>query len=523
MLIGGLCACRNRNTVSVLYFAVPNTAGTFDPQIASDITARIVVRNCFEGLVYVGETGGAEPGAASAWRVSENGLTYTFTLRPGQKWHVTSNAMEALAGKLPENFSPEVTADDFVFALQRAVDPATGAPNAGLLMNVEHAAEILAGEAAPETLGVRAAGPYTLEIRLARPQANFLQVLSEPLCMPCNRTFFTAAGGRYGLLIKYYLSNGPFYLSRFDDSSYRIAKNPDYAGPNAAITDIVWFYKQTDETALLANLKDGTYSGAYLSAAQQASLGEGRGITALPLRDILRCILLNPKVEALQNGDLRAAFFAATDRAAFCAEQGRTPAAHLYPAALGGGGQAAFPAYDEALAARRLSAALKALGENGVKYTMLCEPAYENALKKQLLGWQRTLGIHFNISVKPVSASELAAAVREGSYEMAFYPVTAPSLSPYAWFSQFTAGGANSVLPLESPAFSEAVSALSGADEAGLPAAFAAAERELISYNYVLPLWEESNYFVCTGGVTGVRVLPGNDRLYLQNAAAPKK
>lgn len=516
LLVAGVFgACSRGSNVSVLYFAVPNTAGSFDPQVAADVTARIVVRNCFEGLVYVNESGAAEPGFASHWDLSEDGCTYTFYLRQNEKWHVTSNAAEALEGKLPEDFAPAVTAADFVFGLRRAVDPATGAPDAGLLANVENADKILAGEAASETLGVSAPDDYTLEIRLTRPQSNFLRVLAEPLCMPCNQTFFEATGGRYGLLIKYSLMNGPFYLSRFDDTSYRIAKNPDYAGSHEPQTDYIWFYKQADEQKLLSSLRSDTYGGAYLSAAGLKALGKDETLSAMPLNDILCCILLNPKTETLQNDDIRAAFFAATDTAAFSAEAGKTPAAHFYPAAIGTGEAAQGSDFNEKRAASLLAEGLEALAVRGVKYTLLCETADENALKKQLQEWQRILGMNFNITVSAVSAAELAAAVEKGEYEMAFVPVTASSFSSYAWFSRFTAGGANSVLPLEDEALSEAVGALAGANDAETDAAFRKAERALAASNYVMPLWEASNYFVCASDIAGVRVLPGSDRLYL--------
>ena len=515
-----LGACKRSGGISVLYFAVPNTAGSFDPQIADDVTSRIIVRNCFEGLVYVNKQGQAQPGFASRWDVSGDGRTYTFYLRQGEKWHLTTNAAEALAGKLPADFAPEVTAEDFVFALRRAVDPATGAPDAGLLANVENADAIFAGEKAPETLGVEAPDAHTLVIRLARPQADFPQVLAEPLCMPCNRVFFEATGGRYGLLIKYSLMNGPFYLSRFDETSYRIARNPDYTGASTAKTDCVWFYKQTDEAKIISSLRGGAYGGAYLSAGALESLGADDAFSALALNDVLRCLLLNPKNETLRNDAVRAAFFAATDTTVFCADAGKTPAARLYPAAIGAGETTYRAAFNETNAARLLKEGLEALSVRGVKYTLLCETAHESLLKKQLQEWQRILGMHFNVTVSAVSAAALSDALRRGDYEMAFAPVTAASFSPYAWFSHFTASGANSILPLENEELDEALSSLSGEDEAETAAAFKKAEGALAAANCVLPVWEESNYFVCAAGISGVRVLPGSDRLYLSAASA---
>ena len=518
-LLAALAAC-SKDEVTVLSFAVPNTAGSFDPQVASDVTARIVARNCFEGLVYTAEDGSTEPGMAASWDLSADGRVYTFHLRQGEKWHLTTNAAEELEGKLPAGFAPAVTAADFAFALRRAADPATGAPDADLLLNVQNAAEIAAGKALPETLGVEAVDDYTLRITLSQPQADFLQVLSEPLCMPCNQTFFEATGGRYGLLIRYSLMNGPFYLSRFDDNSYRVAKNPDYRGAHTPTADIIWLYRQTDEKTLFSSLRVGDYDGAYLTAAQMEALAPGEECTAIPLHDILRCILVNPTGDNLKNDHLRAAFFAAADVSSLCEDFGRTPAMRLAPGAVWNNTTAYHSVLNAATAATELKLGLEETKQDSVKFSLLCEPAYETALKKQLQAWQKTLGMGMNVGIYPIPAEELLSRVAAGDYEMAFAPVTALSGSPYFWFSSFSANGKNSVLPMESAAFDKTTAALLQAGEDERAKAFATAEATLLARHTVLPVWEESNYFICTEGVRGVRVLPGSDRLYLYAATA---
>ena len=94
---------------------------------------------------------------APATSVSEDGLTYTFHLRPEAKW---------------SNGDP-VTAGDFVYAWQRAADPATASPYSWYieLMKVAGADAVIAGEAAPDTLGVRAVDDHTLEVTLETPAA----------------------------------------------------------------------------------------------------------------------------------------------------------------------------------------------------------------------------------------------------------------------------------------------------------------------------------------------------------------
>ena len=520
-LLAALFSACGRDSVKVLYLAVPNTAGSFDPQIAEDTTARIVVRSCFEGLTALDENGRAVPAAAERWTVSDDGLTYTFHLRAGDRWHLTSNAAQALEGKLPEDFAPAVTAADFVFGLQRAADPAMGAPDAALLSNVENARAIMAGEASPDTLGVSAPDGRTVEIRLSAPQADLPETLAEPLCMPCNETFFNATGGRYGLLIKYLLSNGPFYLTRFDETSYRLARNPDYTGPLAPKLEYIWFYVKSDEAARVSALREQALDGAYLTAAGMRSLSPSADSFTLPLRDILRCILVNPGDPLLANDSLRAAFFAAADTNILCDSEGFEGIGCAYPAAVGTPyAPAEAPDADvDAL----LEAALSALERDSVSFTLICEQAYENSLKNQLQLWQEKLGIRMNLNVEPVSAGELSAALSGGNYQLAFAPITADASDPWDWFVRFTADGQGSVLPLENAAFESAVAALLRANGAAKEASVRRADQALRETHTVVPVWEESNWFYCRSGVTGVIVLPGTDRLYLYAADCPAR
>ena len=82
---------------------------SLDPQRARNFEAANVLRDVLEGLTAVGPEGEPVPAAAEEWRVSKDGLTWTFTLRKTARW---SN-------------SDPLVAEDFVVALRRLVEPAT--------------------------------------------------------------------------------------------------------------------------------------------------------------------------------------------------------------------------------------------------------------------------------------------------------------------------------------------------------------------------------------------------------------
>ena len=141
---------------------------TLDPHQSEDVSSGNILRDLFEGLVSENAAGNIIPGAAEKWTISEDGRTYTFSLRNSLAW---SNG-EAL------------TAADFMFSLQRALDPQTAAPMASLLQPIENAREVLTGNKPVETLGIQMPDSHTLVIRLQQPTPWFLQLLAQPVAFP---------------------------------------------------------------------------------------------------------------------------------------------------------------------------------------------------------------------------------------------------------------------------------------------------------------------------------------------------
>jgi oligopeptide transport system substrate-binding protein len=155
-----------------------------------------VLRDLFEGLTS--ETPGGEivPGVAENWSISPDGLRYEFVLRPEAKW---SN------GDI-------VTAADFVAALQRAVDPSTGSPEAELLQPIRGAQAIISGNAEPSTLAVRAEGDRKVSIELVAPAPYFPSILANAVAYPLPRGVRPALGpAQRGPAV----SNGAYRLSEW--------------------------------------------------------------------------------------------------------------------------------------------------------------------------------------------------------------------------------------------------------------------------------------------------------------------
>lgn len=518
MFVGILSSCSSDEPI-VLFFAVESKAGTFDPQIVSDTTASIVVRNCFEGLLRKDENGNITNGVASSWSVSPDGLTYRFNLRKDAKWHLTSNAESQLEGKLPEDFPLGVTAYDFQFALRRAVDPMTGAHAAYMLYNIVNAKEILSGNKDKSELGVRVIDNYTLEIQLSQPQSNFPEVLCEPVCMPCNETFFNACAGRYGTLIKFSLSNGPFYLSRFDETSYRINKAADYVGESTSIPDYVWLYVYGNEDELLNELHDDGYSGSVISEDMYKRLKVSSDMKVYETENVIKGLIMNLKDSVLSEENIRKAFAAATDTKTVAENASKKHTESLIPLSAAADGIITHPeAFSEEKAAVYLKSGLEKLEKTSIDITVLCEQRYEETARRLLQEWQRILGITVNLSVKTGSAAEIERAVKNGDYQIAFYDYSSETDSAYQFFGTFTAGSPYNITGYPGQGMEDLIAKLYGGSDENYRSVYQSIESKLSSASTVIPVWSENSYFVCTKDISGVMYFSGSDKLYFHKA-----
>jgi len=214
---------------------------SLDPQKARSTQAADVLRDIGEGLMAYSPDGKLVHAGAASHAMSEDGRTYTFSLRSGARW---------------SNGDP-VTAADYVFGLQRLADPATAAFNAWSIDAVENATAITAGEMPVETLGVRAIDDLTLEITLERPTPYFLGLLAHPSTFPSHRGLLAEHGDGYfaaGVLP----SNGAYVLDEWTAGSViRLVRNPHYHDDDSTAIDVVYHHVITQETAELNRYRAG--------------------------------------------------------------------------------------------------------------------------------------------------------------------------------------------------------------------------------------------------------------------------
>ena len=155
---------------------------------------------------------------AESWEVSDDGLVWTFHLRPGVMWYTADGEEYA-----------ETVADDFVYAASRVLDPAYGSKTADVLYVLKNAKAYYNGECEWEDVGVKAIDDYTLQYTLDYACPYFESILTWVCFMPCNREFGETMGEDFGIDNWTLLYNGAFILEEFESQTRRVlVRNENY-------------------------------------------------------------------------------------------------------------------------------------------------------------------------------------------------------------------------------------------------------------------------------------------------------
>jgi len=173
---------------------------SLDPQLVEDVSGADVIRDLFEGLMNQDADGNLVPGVAESYVASEGNTVYTFTLRDTAKW---SNG-------------DSVTAGDFVYAWRRAADPATASPYAWYieLMSIKNGAAVIAGDVAPDQLGVEAVDDHTFKVTLSAALPYFAKMVTHGTTFPTHQATVEKHGDQW-TRPENMVSNGAYKLTEW--------------------------------------------------------------------------------------------------------------------------------------------------------------------------------------------------------------------------------------------------------------------------------------------------------------------
>lgn len=219
----------------VFRYSTNTEATTLDPTKANCVPDNEIQHAVTEGLVR--NTGGEiTPGVAEDWKVSEDGLVYTFTLNPDAKW----------------SDGEQIKAQDFVYAWQRLMDPATAAPYAFIGEYIKNGAEVEKGEVAPTELGVVAKDDTTLEVTLVHPTSYFLSLVgSSAQFAPLRQDVVEKYGKDFAADAEKNVYSGPYILTSAENQKWIFEPNEEYWDKeNIHLDRVELSYVQNTDTSL---------------------------------------------------------------------------------------------------------------------------------------------------------------------------------------------------------------------------------------------------------------------------------
>lgn len=199
---------------------------TLDPALNSAVDGGNTIITVFETLLIINENNEAVPGQAESWTTSEDGLTWTFTMRDGLKW----------------SDGTDLNAKDFEYSFKRMADPDTAAPYAetclGMIDGFEEAAGFPDADGNPtvepnlDALNVKASDDgKTLTIVLAYPCSYFDKIVAFAAMSPVQKATVEANGDAWCTSPDTYVCNGPFMITEWTPSERIVlTKNPNYVG-----------------------------------------------------------------------------------------------------------------------------------------------------------------------------------------------------------------------------------------------------------------------------------------------------
>ena len=365
---------------------------------------------------------GVSPAAAQSFDVSPNGTIYAFHLRRNAEyWDGTP-----------------VTAQDFVFAWQRLIDPRLASPSEAFfadavlngdkvsLLDPRRDASKL--DAAVASLGLKATDDYTFQVTLSHPDPAFIWLAALPAGAPIRPDVVKASGDKWATTPATLITNGPFRVSEMVANDHiKVIQNPHYWGPPATLTSID-FVIVNDGAAALAQFRSGQIDVIDVQPAQAAAVAADPTLSQeLVKTPSLSVFWLAFQVASppLNNVRVRRAIAEAIDRSAFVAQvfQGQAIPAetfipqgmHGYSPGVGGNAQQSdIAAARASLAASGVSA--KQL--SAIKFSYDRSSDFQKATAAFVKG-QLKANLGIDITLQGLDTNTLNSRLASGSFQVA--------------------------------------------------------------------------------------------------------
>lgn len=416
---------------------------TMDPSKSTDAISGTAINDTTDGLYRYSGTELKPAIATKIVKPTKNGTVYTFKLRDA-KW---------------SNGDP-VTADDFVFAWRRTVDPATKSQYAYLYSGVVNADAVMKGTKKPATLGVKALDKHTLQVTLEHPIPYFQKMMVNGPFFPQNEQYVKKMGSKYGTQAKYTLANGPYKLTGWNGSnnSWQEVKNPTYWNAKNVHIDQVNVTAVKDATTAMNLFQSGKLDDAALTGDQAAQAKTQKDYRGIKQTSVFYLELNEKKVPAFKNTKLRQAMSMAINREEYIKkvlQDGSIDAPTVTPSGLAENpttkedfskeaaqGYTKYTSYNPKEAKALWTAGMQEVGKQNLTLELLTDDTdnakrsaeyFQNTLEKNLPG--------LKVTISTVPFKTRLTRSQDGQFDMVLSGWSADFTDPITFLDLFTTDG----------------------------------------------------------------------------------
>ncbi|AWI13986.1 peptide ABC transporter substrate-binding protein [Caldibacillus thermoamylovorans] len=502
----------NSGSEKVLNFINPEAIPSMDPALATDESSFVYLAATMEGLYRLDKDTKPVPGIAIKHNVSPDGLTWTFKLRDDAVW---------------ENGDP-VTANDFVYAWRRAVDPATGSEYGPYMMNgvIKNATAISKGEMAPDQLGVRAEDDYTLIVELENPTPYFESLTTFGTFLPLNQKFVEEQGDKFATSSDTLLANGPYTIEdwKSTSNSWNLVKNEKYWDAKTVKMDKLTFKVVKDPQTAVNLYEENSVDRVDLTSDLVDQYSSNDDYTITPDTFVYFIKFNQTKSEALANTNIRAAISRAFDKKALVEEilnNGSIVANGLVPkdfTPMPDSGKdfrevsGDLMKYDLDAAKQFWAKGLEELGTDKVELELLADDDATTKIMVEYIANQLETNLKgLTVKIKQVPKEQRLDLDTNMDYQMQISRWGPDFLDPYTYMNLWTTDSGNNWMGYSNPKYDELVKATAttlATDNNARYQNFLEAEKILFEDAAIAPIYQASRAQLISPRVKGVFINP---------------
>lgn len=490
---------------NVIITAIADNPEQMDPTLNSYARSSRVLQNLFKGLYKLDADGvNYVPAMAESCEISEDQLTYTFTLRDGLKWSDGS----------------DLTAYDFEYSWLRVLNPESGSKCVSDLWVIKNGRAYYDGECAAEDVGVKATDEKTLVVELESLTPWFLKLTATSSFFPVSKAV-VEANPNWTADVATYVSNGPFMLTEYSSLNRLVlTKNPNYYLADEVAIDEVQFVIIPDAATELTAYNNGEINvSATLNSDALNQYSGSEELHTSGKIGIQYCDF-NTKLPEFSDKRVRQAFAMAIDRQALLTAMGvvESPVYGFVPYAQ--------PSLTDSSKSYRDIAgdmftedveAAKALmaeagypnGEGFPTVEIVTQNDTQQKLQAQILGefWKSNLGVNYTITTYESSVywGELDA----GNFSVDRNGYNCDYTDPSANLKIFTTGSNAYENGWDDPTYDQMhQDSLALTDPAEREAALIELEKYLVDQMPAIPIYSYDNMYLVKPEISGVLCNP---------------